>query len=106
MERLQEFWPILPEAISASDLECETSSSSIKARFIGLEDDAIPKHDFDLSRIPNKDQYRLLYVYSDNVTDFVVSEWVEVRSKSNFFEPITILIQDVNAFSSCCTRIK
>lgn len=96
----------LPEAISASDLECETSSSSIKARFVGLEDNAIPKHDFDLSRIPNKDQYRLLYVYSDNVTDSVVSEWVKVRSKSNFFQPITILIRGVNAFSPCSTRIR
>ena len=96
----------LPEAISPSDLDYETSSPSIKARFVGLEDNAISKHDFDLSRIPNKDQYRLLYVYSDNVTDYVVSEWVKVRSKSNFFEPVTILIQGVNAFSSCSTRIR
>ena len=40
------------------------------------------------------------------LTDFVVSEWVKVRSKSNFFKSITILIQGVNAFSSCSTGIR
>ena len=97
----------LPEGISPPDLECKTSLSSIKSGFVGIKDGDIPKYDFDLSRIPNKDQYRLLCVYSDNkVTDRVVSEWVEVRSKSNFFEPIKILIQGVNASSSCSTRIR
>jgi len=96
----------LAEAISTSDLDCETSSSPIKVGFVGLEDKVRSKHDFDLSRIPNKGQYKLFYIYFDNVTDYVVSEWVEVRSRRDSFEPITVLIRGVNGLSSCSTRIR